>query len=80
MLSKAVEIFVTELTLRAWLHTEESKRRTVQVSHSFILLSISLPFSHIEQFLSLQHIWIFIPSATLSLPPSLPLFSLFILS
>ena len=32
MLSKAVEIFVTELSLRAWLHTEESKRRTVQRS------------------------------------------------
>ena len=31
MISKAVEIFVTELSLRAWLHTEESKRRTVQV-------------------------------------------------
>lgn len=31
MMSKAVEIFVTELSLRAWLHTEESKRRTVQV-------------------------------------------------
>ena len=32
MLSKALELFITELSLRAWLQTEESKRRTVQVS------------------------------------------------
>jgi len=31
MFSKAIEIFITELSLRAWLHTEEAKRRTVQV-------------------------------------------------
>lgn len=32
LLSKAIEIFVTELTLRSWIFTEESKRRTVQRS------------------------------------------------
>jgi nuclear transcription factor Y gamma len=32
MLSKALELFITELSLRAWLQTEESKRRTVQVN------------------------------------------------
>ena len=31
MLSKALELFITELSLRAWLQTEDSKRRTVQV-------------------------------------------------
>ena len=31
MFSKAVEIFISELTMRAWQHTEESKRRTIQV-------------------------------------------------
>ncbi|CAF1131399.1 unnamed protein product [Rotaria sordida] len=30
LFAKAAEIFVHELTLRAWLHTEESKRRTLQ--------------------------------------------------
>ena len=77
MLSKAVEIFVTELTLRAWLHTEESKRRTVQVSHSFILSFSLYTFSHMSS--SLQHNRIFIPSATLFLfCPCSPL-SLFLL-
>ena len=75
MLSKAVEIFVTELTLRAWLHTEESKRRTVQVSHSFILSFSLYTFSHMSS--SLQHNRIFIPSATLFCPcPPLSLFLL----
>ena len=31
MFSKAIEIFITELSLRAWIHTEEAKRRTLQV-------------------------------------------------
>lgn len=30
--AKACEIFVLELTLRAWIHTEENKRRTLQRS------------------------------------------------
>ena len=30
--SKACEIFVLELTMRAWHHTEENKRRTLQKS------------------------------------------------
>lgn len=31
MFSKAVEMFITELSLRAWLHTDEAKKRTLQV-------------------------------------------------
>lgn len=31
LFSKAAEIFITELTLRAWIHTEDNKRRTLQV-------------------------------------------------
>jgi len=30
LFAKACEIFVKELTLRAWLHTEENKRKTLQ--------------------------------------------------
>ena len=30
--SKACELFVKELTLRAWIHTEDNKRRTLQVT------------------------------------------------
>jgi histone H3/H4 len=36
LFAKAAEIFIHELTLRAWLHTEESKRRTLQVGHASI--------------------------------------------
>lgn len=28
--AKACEIFILELTLRAWMHTDECKRRTLQ--------------------------------------------------
>jgi nuclear transcription factor Y gamma len=31
LFAKAAEMFIHELTLRSWLHTEESKRRTLQV-------------------------------------------------
>ncbi|XP_064116727.1 nuclear transcription factor Y subunit gamma-like [Macrobrachium nipponense] len=30
LFSKAAEIFISELTLRAWIHTEDNKRRTLQ--------------------------------------------------
>ena len=32
LLSKAVSIFIKELALRAWIQTEEAKRRTIQRS------------------------------------------------
>jgi nuclear transcription factor Y gamma len=32
LFAKAAEIFIHELTLRAWVHTEDNKRRTLQVS------------------------------------------------
>ncbi|KAL6011549.1 Agglutinin-like protein 1 precursor [Asimina triloba] len=32
LFSKACELFILELTLRSWLHTEENKRRTLQRS------------------------------------------------
>ena len=31
---KAATMFIEELTLRAWLHTEEAKRKTLQVCSS----------------------------------------------
>ncbi|TRY63411.1 hypothetical protein TCAL_02643 [Tigriopus californicus] len=30
LFSKAAEMFITELTMRAWIHTEDNKRRTLQ--------------------------------------------------
>jgi nuclear transcription factor Y gamma len=30
LLAKATEIFALELTIRAWMHTEDNKRRTLQ--------------------------------------------------
>lgn len=30
LFAKAAEIFITELSLRAWIHTEDNKRRTLQ--------------------------------------------------
>uniref|UniRef100_A0A914ZF58 Nuclear transcription factor Y subunit gamma n=1 Tax=Parascaris univalens TaxID=6257 RepID=A0A914ZF58_PARUN len=44
LLAKAAEIFIEELTLRAWMHTEESKRKTLQKS------DISQAVSRYEQF------------------------------
>jgi len=35
LFAKACEIFILELTLRAWMHTEENKRRTLQVCIAF---------------------------------------------
>ena len=35
---KAIEIFITELTHRAWLHTKTSKRRTLQVPSNFPII------------------------------------------
>ena len=32
LFAKACEMFITELTYRAWFHTEENKRRTLQRS------------------------------------------------
>jgi hypothetical protein len=32
LLAKACEIFILELTMRSWYHTEENKRRTLQRS------------------------------------------------
>lgn len=32
LFAKAAEIFINELSLRAWIHTEDNKRRTLQVT------------------------------------------------
>lgn len=39
LFAKAAEIFIHELTLRAWIHTEDNKRRTLHVS--FLSLSFT---------------------------------------
>ena len=31
LFAKAAEFFISELTLRAWIHAEDNKRRTLQV-------------------------------------------------
>ena len=38
--SKACELFVKELTLRAWTHTEDNKRRTLQVYTRLFVLYV----------------------------------------
>ncbi len=30
LFAKAAEMFINELTMRAWIHTEDNKRRTLQ--------------------------------------------------
>ncbi|KAI8812704.1 histone-fold-containing protein [Cladochytrium replicatum] len=41
MFAKACEIFIEELTLRAWMHAEENKRRTLQKSDVAMAVSKS---------------------------------------
>lgn len=41
LFAKACEIFIIELTHRAWLFTEEGKRRTLQVN---LTLSSLIPY------------------------------------
>ena len=36
--AKAAEIFIQEVTIRAWMHTEENKRRTLQVYKSYFIV------------------------------------------
>ena len=36
LFAKAAEMFITELTMRAWIHTEDNKRRTLQVRKKFL--------------------------------------------
>jgi hypothetical protein len=33
LLAKACEIFIEELTLYAWIHTDDAKRKTLQVGY-----------------------------------------------
>ncbi|XP_052900932.1 nuclear transcription factor Y subunit gamma [Anopheles moucheti] len=44
LFAKAIEIFIQELTLRAWLHTEHNKRRTLQRS------DIAMAITRYDQF------------------------------
>lgn len=37
--AKACEIFILELTLRAWMHTDECKRRTLQRNDVAVAIS-----------------------------------------
>lgn len=39
--AKACDIFITELTMRAWIHAEDNKRRTLQRSDIAAALSMS---------------------------------------
>lgn len=44
LFAKAAELFIMELTLRSWLHTEDNKRRTLQRS------DIAMAISKYDQF------------------------------
>ena len=37
LFSKAATMFIEELTLKAWLHTEDAKRKTLQVRFSGVM-------------------------------------------
>jgi hypothetical protein len=39
LFSKACEIFISELSLRAWIHTEDNKRRTLQVCYTLTFVN-----------------------------------------
>lgn len=43
LFAKAAEIFIHELTLRAWAHTEDNKRRTLQVMHEILIVVYTFP-------------------------------------
>lgn len=45
LFAKAAQIFITELTLRAWIHTEDNKRRTLQVRHTHELYELIFLFA-----------------------------------
>jgi len=49
LFAKACEIFIIELTHRAWLHTQENKRRTLQVSNFLILSQHKIEERHCLQ-------------------------------
>lgn len=53
LFAKAAQIFITELTLRAWIHTEDNKRRTLQVRRAVELCELIWLYSSLP---SLQFI------------------------
>ena len=60
LFAKAAEIFITELSLRAWIHTEDNKRRTLQRN------DIAMAISKYDQFDFLIDI---VPRDELTKPP-----------
>lgn len=58
LFAKAAEIFITEISLRAWIHTEDNKRRTLQRNDIAMaiskydqfdfLIGESLPITHLS--------------------------------
>jgi hypothetical protein len=53
LFAKACELFILDLTMRAWAHTDDNKRRTLQVHilafiHSFIASPVPLILSMIS--------------------------------
>lgn len=63
LFAKAAEIFISELALRSWIQTEDSKRRTLQVVHESymnLVLRLIICFSgrHINKncYISLRQI------------------------
>ena len=58
LFAKAAEIFISELSLRAWIHTEDNKRRTLQVGIA-LFTSYSLPYKPL--LFSHEQMLLFIP-------------------
>lgn len=46
LFAKAAELFIRELTLRAWLHTDRNRRRTLQRND----ISMAVSFGDTDQF------------------------------
>jgi nuclear transcription factor Y gamma len=61
LFAKAAEMFITELSLRAWIHTEDNKRRTLQRN------DIAMAITKYDQFDFLIDI---VPRDELTKPPS----------
>lgn len=56
LLAKASEIFVEELTLNAWKHTEDNKRKTLQKSD----ISQAVARYSLCPFLATSHFFVFV--------------------
>lgn len=70
LFAKACEYFIQELTLRAWVHTEENKRRTLQRSDIATAISIYDQFDFLIDIVPRDEIKPATPTTSSVMPPS----------